>query len=240
MTSQRELERRLYRSEELAAIGELSAGIAHEIRNPLVAIKTSVNLLQDEPDLSEEGHQLLEVVAEETDQMAAIIEDFLQFARPKPPTFEDVDINQVLRDVVKRYKEVDQAKQVQWVEKLDDHMPVLRLDRYQIQQVITNLILNGLDAIGDEGRLEIGSCQEQGPDSEKMAHFFITDDGAGIAPDSVNKIFQPFYSTKEKGTGMGLAICRRIVDQHGGEIQVNSRVDQGTRFSVILPVKSQE
>ena len=159
MTTQRELERRLYRSEELAALGELSAGIAHEIRNPLVAIKTSVGLLQDESDLSEEGHQLLEVVAEETDQMAAIVEDFLQFARPKPPTLEEVNLNQVLRDVVKRYREVKQKKAVQWMETMDEELPLLWIDRYQIQQVITNLILNSLDALEQGGRLEIQSFQ---------------------------------------------------------------------------------
>ncbi|MBN1782498.1 GAF domain-containing protein [bacterium] len=237
MTPQRELERRLYRSEELASIGELSAGIAHEIRNPLVAIKTSVGLLQEEPELSEDGHQLLEVVKEETDQMAAIIEDFLQFARPKPPTFEEVEINQVIRDVVKRYRELN--GHIHWKEHLSHVIPPLWLDRYQIQQVMTNLILNAVDAMASGGTLKVRSDRETGPDSQFRIRITIADTGQGIPPENINKIFQPFFSTKEKGTGMGLAICRRIVDQHGGDIEVKSQEDKGTQFSVILPAEKQ-
>ncbi|MBN2102967.1 GAF domain-containing protein [bacterium] len=236
MTNQRELERRLYRSEELAAIGELSAGIAHEIRNPLVALKTSVGLLQDESQLSDEGQQLLCVVKEETDQMAAIIEDFLQFARPRPPSFEEVEINQVIRDVVKRYKEVNNNKKVKWVENLNDDLPKLWLDRYQIQQVFTNLVLNSLDAMESGGTLQVSSNKRTDVDSSDQIQIVVSDTGIGIHSDHLKKIFQPFYSTKEKGTGMGLAICRRIIDQHGGDIQVESESGKGTSFSVILPI----
>ena len=238
MTTQRELERRLYRSEELAALGELSAGIAHEIRNPLVAIKTSVGLLQDESELSEEGHQLLEVVAEETDQMAAIVEDFLQFARPKPPTFEEVNLNRLLRDVMKRYREVKQEKEVQWIESMDEKLPSLWIDRYQIQQVITNLILNGLDALEQSGSLEIRSFREE-CDPLRIC-FSVTDTGLGIQPECLHKIFQPFFSTKQKGTGMGLAICRRIIDQHEGEIRVESIAGKKTIFTVLLPIRARK
>ena len=236
MTKQRELERRLYRSEELASIGELSAGIAHEIRNPLVAIKTSVSLLQDEPELTDDGHQLLDVVKEETDQMAAIVEDFLQFARPKPPSFEEVEINQVLRDVVKRYKEVSNGQNIEWIETFDDRLPLLLLDRYQIQQVITNLVLNGLDAMESGGTLEIISSRIKSGTLKNHVQVAVKDTGDGIETDHLNKIFQPFFSTKEKGTGMGLAICRRIIDQHGGDIQVDSETGKGTCFFIFLPV----
>jgi len=236
MTNQRELERRLYRSEELAAIGELSAGIAHEIRNPLVAIKTSVGLLQEETELTDEGHQLLEVVREETEQMAAIVEDFLQFARPRQPSFEEVEVNQVLRDVMKRYKEVNDNKEIHWIENLNDDLPVLWLDRYQIQQVFTNLVLNSLDAMENGGTLEIRSQKIDDAESDGSIQIIVRDTGTGILPDHLNKIFQPFYSTKEKGTGMGLAICRRIIDQHSGDIEVESESGKGTNFSVILPI----
>jgi PAS domain S-box-containing protein len=207
MTPQRELERRLYRSEELASIGELSAAIAHEIRNPLVAIKTSVGLLQEEPELSGEGHQLLDVVKEETDQMAAIIEDFLQFARPKPPSFERVDVNQVLADVIRRYGELH-AGRVRWIEHLNRNIPTL----------------------------EIRSQAENETGSKPSIQITVSDTGIGIPSENLTKIFQPFFSTKEKGTGMGLAICRRIIDQHGGEIRVESEKGKGTHFTVILPV----
>jgi PAS domain S-box-containing protein len=234
MTCQRELERRLYRSEELAAIGELSAGIAHEIRNPIVAITTSVSLMKDEPMLSEEGRQLLDVVKEESDHLAAIVEDFLRFARPKQPSFQEEDVNKLLQDVVKRYKDRDKSK-IKWVQKYNKGLPVISLDRHQIQQVVTNLLLNGLEAMPDGGVIRINTGKEKGPvvDQVKVS---ISDTGIGIPEEEIPKIFQPFFSTKKNGTGMGLAICRRIMDEHHGEIFVKSKVEEGTTFSFVIPV----
>ena len=234
MTRERELERRLFRSEELAAIGELSAGIAHEIRNPLVAITTSVSLLKDEPDLSQEGRQLLDVVKEESDHLAAIVDDFLKFARPKKPAFQEEDINKLLKDVVGRYKDWNDKK-VKWVEAYGEDVPEISLDRHQMQQVITNLVLNGLDAMEERGELRVGT-QVEAMRGEAWVRVTISDSGVGIPEEEIAKIFQPFYSTKERGTGMGLAICRRIVDDHDGEILVESKVRKGTTFSVLLPV----
>jgi two-component system NtrC family sensor kinase len=234
MTRERDLERRLYKSEGLAAIGELSAGIAHEIRNPLVAILTSVSLLKEEARISEEGRQLLDVVKEESDHLASIVEDFLQFARPKKPVFEAEDVSQVARDAVKRCRDRD-GKGIEWQERYRDSLPPVPMDRHQIQQVITNLLLNGIDALGDGGTLGI----ETGfADKKKKDHVLIriSDTGTGIPRKNLEKIFQPFFSTKEKGTGMGLAICRHIVEEHGGEIQVESEAGKGAVFSVLLPV----
>ncbi|MFH1942960.1 MAG: GAF domain-containing protein [bacterium] len=234
MTQQRELERRLFRSEELAAIGELSAGIAHEIRNPLVAITTAVSLLKDESELSSEGQQLLDIVKEESDHLAAIVEDFLQFARPKKPTFKEEDIRKLLNAVVKKYKDLDENR-VKWVERYEDSLPMVSIDRHQIQQVITNLLLNGLDAMQNGGVLTIEARQEKSARQERV-RILVSDSGVGIPDDEISKIFQPFYSMKEKGTGMGLAICRRIMEEHDGEIFVESEVGKGTMFSLLLPV----
>ena len=236
MTHQRELERRLFRSEGLAAIGELSAGIAHEIRNPLVAITTSVSLLKDEPQLSEEGQQLLDVVKEESDHLAAIVDDFLQFARPKKPSFHKEDINKLLSDVVNRYKNWN-GKKIRLVEDYGSNIPPVSLDKHQIQQVITNLVMNSIDAMDEDDVLTIKTEREKKM-LEDVVHVMVTDTGVGISEEEITKIFQPFYSTKEKGTGMGLAICRRIINEHDGEISVESRVGKGTTFSVILPINS--
>lgn len=233
MTRERELERRLFRSEQLASIGELSAGIAHEIRNPLVAITTSVSLLKDEPMISDEGRQLLDVVKEESDHLAHIVDDFLRYARPKRPKFNDEDINQLLSDVIKRNRDWNENA-VNWIEKYQDSLPLVSLDRHQIQQVVTNLLRNGMDAMTDGGTLKIETSKD-----DRLAvpcvRLSITDTGEGISKDEIDMIFQPFYSTKDKGTGMGLAICRRIVNDHGGEIFVDSKVKQGTCFSIVLP-----
>jgi len=236
MTRERELERRLFKSEELASIGELSAGIAHEIRNPLVSIKNSASLLKDEAQLSDEGRQLIEVVREESNHLAAIVEDFLQFARPKKPAFEKEDVNYLMGESIKRCVDVN-GKEVDWVETYDKNLPKVSLDRYQLHQVIHNLLLNGLDAIGKKGRIEIETADEKNSDGH-FARILIKDSGIGISEQNLPKIFQPFYSTKEKGTGMGLAICRRIIEEHKGDISVESDEGEGTTFTVTIPVES--
>jgi len=235
MTRERELERRLFRSEELAAIGELSAGIAHEIRNPLVAITTSVSLLSDEPKISEDGRELLEVVKEESDHLAVIVDDFLRFARPQKPTLREENINKLLTDVIKKTTEFAD-KHIEIKKIFHNELPMTAIDRHQIQQVITNLINNGIDACGENGCLTISSGLIR---ENKSVHVVISieDTGIGIPDDEINKIFQPFFSTKTKGTGMGLAICQRIIDSHEGEITVYSKVGKGTVFSLTLPLE---
>ncbi|RKY54062.1 MAG: hypothetical protein DRP89_05390, partial [Candidatus Neomarinimicrobiota bacterium] len=166
--------------------------------------------------------------------LAAIVDDFLQFARPKKPSFHKEDINKLLSDVVHRYKNWN-GKKIQLVEQYEDNIPPVSLDRHQIQQVITNLLLNSLDAMEDGGTLTI-TTRRYKKMSEDMVRIMVADSGIGISEEDITKIFQPFYSTKEKGTGMGLAICRRIVNEHGGEISVESTVGKGTTFSVILPI----
>ena len=236
MTKERELERHLFRTEELAAIGELSAGIAHEIRNPLVAITTSVSLLKDETGLSEEGRELLDVVKEESDHLAAIVDDFLRFARPKTPTLEKENVVRLLSDTVRRCRDWKDSS-IDVVESYEGNLPQVGIDRHQIQQVITNLLLNAVDAMDGEGTLEISAKKEKGS-AEDRVRISVTDSGIGIPEDELSKIFQPFYSTKDKGTGLGLAICRRIVFEHGGDIFVDSTPEEGTSFSVVLPVES--
>jgi PAS domain S-box-containing protein len=236
MTRERELERRLFKSEELASIGELSAGIAHEIRNPLVAITTSVSLLKDETELSAEGRQILDVVKEEADHLAAIVDDFLKFARPKKIVLQIEDLNRLLKDVIKRHKEMGR-KDIQWAEEYDDRLPEIPLDRHQFQQVITNLLLNALDAMHHGGTLSVTTSLEERPAGPR-ARMTVSDTGAGVPESERTKIFQPFYSTKEKGTGMGLAICRRIVAEHDGEIFVEIGRESGAAFTVSLPVET--
>lgn len=235
ITKRRELEKRLFRSEELASIGELSASIAHEIRNPLVSITTSVNLLQDEDHISDDGHKLLDVVKEESDHLAVIVDDFLRFAKPQKLNIQAEDINQLIADVVKRHKDWNEDN-IAWEENYDFHLPFVDLDRHQFQQVITNLIMNSLDAITEEGKLTFETTIEErfGIKTVKVS---LNDTGIGIPHEEIDKIFQPFFSMKEKGTGMGLAICQRIIDNHGGEIIVESLNDTGTTFSIFIPIK---
>ncbi len=237
MTRERELEKRLYESQELASLGELSAGIAHEIRNPLIAINTAVSILKDEKDLSPEGQQVLDVVKEETDHLAAIVDDFLKYARPKKLVLEKEDLNKLIRDALKRFKDQCGEKMV-WIEQYDETLPPISMDRHQLQQVITNLLSNSIDAMPTGGKVFVETSFNGGK-NEKHVRIVIKDTGSGIQSDLLMKIFQPFFSTKEKGTGMGLAICRRIVNQHCGEMYVESEPGKGAVFTVALPVENQ-
>lgn len=236
MTRQRDLEKRLFESQELASLGELSAGIAHEIRNPLIAINTSVSILKDEQNLSPEGQQVLDVVKEETDHLAAIVNDFLKYARPKLLTLEKEDLNRLVQDALKRIK--DQAgEKIVWIERYDDTLPPMELDRHQMLQVFANLLSNSIDAMPEGGKLFIETVYQSGKKDNRVLIVF-KDTGMGIQSDLLAKIFLPFFSTKEKGTGMGLAICRRIVNQHNGEIFVESEPGKGAVFSVMLPLET--
>jgi len=235
MTRERELERRLFRSEELASIGELSAGIAHEIRNPLVAITTSAALLKDEPELSDEGQELIDVIKDESDHLAVIVDDFLRFARPRKPRLRDENVNKLMDELIRRTGEISD-KAVTLDSAFGEGLPMIAIDRHQIQQVMTNLLLNGIDASNVGTRIEIRTAQEIGLDGPRI-RIDVADEGEGISADEITKIFQPFFSTKERGTGLGLAICRRIIDGHEGEITVESVPGEGACFSVFLPVR---
>ncbi|MCK5146771.1 GAF domain-containing protein [bacterium] len=235
MTRERELERRLYRSEELASIGELSAGIAHEIRNPLVAITTSASLLKDEPELSEDGQQLIEIIKDESNHLAVIVDDFLRFARPKKPCLRDENINKLMDDLIRRTADISN-KPVKLIPDFEVDLQMIAIDRHQILQVMTNLLLNGIHASDIDSSIEIITRKVSNVDGHYIC-IDINDHGEGIPADEITKIFQPFFSTKERGTGLGLAICRRIIDGHDGEITVESTPGKGARFSVYLPVR---
>jgi len=234
LTKQRELERRLFRNEELASIGELSASIAHEIRNPLISIINSVNLLEDEDQMSDDGRQVLEIIREESDHLSVIVDDFLRFARPQQLNQQFEDINELISHVVKRHKEWNEDD-INWKEKYDSKLPKIELDRHQFQQVITNLLMNSLDAVGESGVVNVKTNKEE-RFGVKVVRISVSDTGMGIPEQEMKKIFQPFYSLKEKGTGMGLAICQRIIDNHGGELLVDSVEGEGTTFSILLPL----
>jgi PAS domain S-box-containing protein len=236
ITRERELEKQLHDSQELASLGELSAGIAHEIRNPLIAINTSVSILKDEKVLSPEGQQVLDVVKEETDHLAAIVNDFLKYARPKKLVLEQEDINKLVRDALKRVRE-QQGEKVVWIEQYDETLLPMFFDHHQLQQVVVNLISNSLDAMQGGGKLFVETAMN-GDSKDSRVLIIVKDTGTGIVPDLLGKIFLPFFSTKEKGTGMGLAICHRIVNQHGGDIFVESEPGKGAVFTVSLPMKA--
>ncbi len=236
ITALKELQRKLIRSEQLAAIGELSAAIAHEIRNPLGAINTSVGILKDALQLSGEDRELMEIISEETMRLNKIIEDFLQYANPKKLKLKETNINHLLQEILLLFRERLNNGIEQRIH-LDAQLPLMLIDPNQIKQVLINIIKNAMEAMPGGGVLTILTRQAKNRSGQDMVEILVKDTGCGIDPYDLKKIFQPFYSTKEKGAGMGLAICERIAQNHGGEIKVESRAGKGALFLLTLPMK---
>lgn len=233
----RELQKRLVRSEQFATIGKLSASIAHEIRNPLGAINTSVGILRDGMELKEQDKELMRIICEESQRLNKIITEFLQFARPNVPQFEKTDINNLIRETLLLFRE-KLANNIKTRSYLDDQLPELLIDPYQIKQVMINIIVNAIDSMPRGGKLTVLSRSQKhdrlGNDYVEIAFY---DSGMGISEFDLRKIFQPFFSTKEQGTGMGLAISDRIIQAHNGDLKVQSSLNKGTKFSIFLPMK---
>ena len=244
-----EMERELRRSERLAAIGQLSASIAHEIRNPLAAISGSIQVLgKRTPALADdpEARQLMEIVLRETDRLNALITDFLLYARPAPRRVAAIVLAAAVDDVLRMFESVRPAH-VAVSTRLEPGL-TLCADPEQLRQVLWNLVLNAAQAMENGGRLEIRTAHGGEPPQEPVpgrrneeqtqqdwVEIAVVDEGVGIPMDALDRIFDPFFTTKRGGSGLGLATVHRIVDQHGGSIRVESTLGAGTAVRVRLP-----
>ncbi|MEI8016836.1 MAG: ATP-binding protein [Schlesneria sp.] len=239
---QRELE--VLHSEQLAAIGQLAAGLAHELRNPLMPMKMLVQGAIDRDDgVGLNGEQLL-VVEEEISRLERSIQDFLDFARP--PTLEKspLDIRLVVEQTVELVSGRADRQRVQILDDFPDEPVMVEADPAQLRQVVLNLLLNALDAMPDGGRIDVTISPTRSPHwqdkSEKVSGtawtlLSIHDSGEGFATEILDRLFEPFSSTKETGTGLGMSICRRIVEAHGGVITASNSPQGGAVIDVSLP-----
>jgi len=240
LTEIRELERRrveqqLFESEKLAAVGRLAASIAHEVNNPLEAIKNALYLMQSDSGL-EKNARFLEIARKETERVSHIIRQMLGFAR-QPGEVDWVDVNQVLEEtLVLLEKKLKQSK-IRVIPAFNPQLPKIRARADQLRQVFLNLIINAQQAIHNEGEIRIATgLYEQALQPSIIIQ--MSDTGVGISEDDLARIFEPFFSTGKKGTGLGLWVTQDIVRQHGGRIEVNSQVGKGTVFNIILQVES--
>jgi len=226
----KDAQEKLVRTEKLAAIGQLAGGVGHELRNPLAAIKTSAYFLKMKlgKTAEEKVNKHLDMLEKQVDACNKIITDLLDFSRPGKTNIVEVDINQVVREMVKT---IGAPANVEIATSLAADLPKVMADSGQLERIFSNLISNAIQAMPDGGSLSLRTSQSGGFVEVKVA-----DTGVGIPQENLDKIFEPLFTTKAKGVGLGLAIGRALVERHGGTIGVESQVGKGTTFTVRLPV----
>jgi two-component system sensor histidine kinase PilS (NtrC family) len=236
VTDVKRLERHAAMQQRLAAVGEMAAGIAHEIRNPLTSMSGSMQILRQELPLSPEQSQLMDIVLRESERLNQTIKSFLAYARPQRLPAQPVDLRTVVQETATLLRN---SVEVSDKHKVDVSLPpdpvVAEADEGQVRQVLWNLATNGIRAMPAGGRLQLSARMEPGPGKSRMAALEVRDHGVGIPAAEIDHIFQPFRGSFGKGSGLGLAIVHRITTDYGGRIDVRSERGQGTTFTVILP-----
>ncbi len=230
------IEEQLRRAERLSALGELSAVLAHEIRNPLGSIRGTAEILRDDFPAGDRKYEFLEILIKETDRLNRVVEDFLGHARPLQVERETCDLVSELQDTVSLVSGEADMRGVR-LEFTAKALPQVAGDREKLRQVFLNLILNGVQATGRGGRVTITATQRtSGEGRPDVVELIFADTGEGIDPALLPRIFEPFFTTKPGGTGLGLAITHKIIESLGGSIEVESAPGKGSRFRVQLPV----
>jgi signal transduction histidine kinase len=225
-------EEQLRRADRLSALGELSASMAHEIRNPLGSIKGAVEILKDDYQEDEAKYEFIQILLKETDRLNRIVQEFLGFARPKQPELQKADMNEAIESVLNLTTQEARKAGVKVEKRLDPAIGRRSLDVGLLKQAFLNLVLNAIQAMPDGGILTV----ESGIKDSTIA-VTISDTGIGIPEENRKKLFTPFFTTKKNGTGLGLAITYRIIENHHGSIDVVSGPGKGTRFTVRIPIQ---
>lgn len=221
----------MQRTEQLRVCGELATGLAHEIKNPLAGIKVSMEVLHEDASVSEENREVLFKVIKEIKRIEALLKELLIFARPPKPQLNPTNINNIIDNSLSFANKL--SPNISFIKDLGNNLSMTMADQMQLQQIFLNLMLNAVDAMPDGGTLTIRTSEDREKNSILVE---MSDTGRGIKKDAVDKIFQPFFTTKPKGTGMGLAIAKRIVEEHGGNIHVKTAVGEGTTFGIVFPI----
>ena len=241
-TRMKAMETELKKADRLAAIGELSARIAHEIRNPLASISGSVQLIAQGEKIDVHDKNLLDIVLRETNRLNDLISDFLEYARPSNPLKIPISLKQFLADMIKLLRTDPRFKKVL----LDSTCPdglTIDFDRDQFQQVFWNLLVNAAEAMPGGGRVALHAEMLVGEAARafhgNVAKITVADNGRGMSQEDLKRVFEPFFTTKQGGTGLGLATVYRIIESHSGIILVDSSIDTGTTFTIYLPLPIQ-
>lgn len=242
MTAIKEMEDNLEKSRRLAFIGEMAASLAHEIRNPLASISGSIQVLQKGLNLNEADEKLMQIIIRGKDQLETFMKDFLILARPHSRIYEKTDIKEVISDVLESLRlGEDWHGEIEVAWKLSAPTTMIEVNRTEIRQVMWNLLLNAVQAMPEGGRMTIGiDTVLSGADSDEYLEIRISDSGIGIEEADLKKVFEPFYTTKEKGTGLGLAVVSRIIEGHSGKVRIESHRNEGATCVILLPFRGGE
>jgi len=227
----------MMQQEKLASIGRLSAGVAHEINNPLTTILTTAMLLQEELDPADPNYGELETITKETLRCRKIVTSLLDFARQSAPARKKCNVNEIVKESVVLTKKQAAFKDVTLSCEVDENTPELYLDKGQIQQSVINLIMNAIEATEAGGSIWVTTAFKR---YRERVDISVSDTGKGISEDDLSRVFDPFFTTKEKGNGLGLAITHGIIEQHNGAIDVSSKLGRGTTFTIKFPLKPGE
>lgn len=240
VTQVKRMEENLKKADKLAAIGELAARIAHEIRNPLAAVSGSVQLIAQSDSVADRDRRLFDIVLRETERLNDLISDFLNYARPSVPEKQPVDLHSLVAEIV-TLADSDRRFTAVRIENLVPAGLRPELDPAQFRQVLWNLLVNSADAMPRGCEITVTSRLIEevraGGELRRVHQITIADNGPGMPPDTLTRIFEPFFSTKSGGTGLGLATVYRIVETHGGRISAESVEGKGTVFTIYIPVR---
>jgi signal transduction histidine kinase len=237
------IQQELVRSEKLISLGRLSAGVAHEIRNPLNAIKGAIVHIQRRRRQDPLVNEYTQLVSEEIDRLNTFVTEFLYFARQSKPKPVPTHLNGLIKATQKLFQEQAAQLQIRFHNHLDPHLPDVLVDPHQIERVIVNVLINAMDALPEGGDISFSSCvlkSQQTPHSPEGVRIEIRDNGVGIASEHLDAIFDPFFSTKETGTGIGLPLSLSIVENHKGEMTVVPRQANGVKVTIELPLNPTE
>ena len=234
-----DLEEQIRRSDRLAALGVLAAGVAHEVRNPLVGIRAAAQLMEGEPEFPASMREFTGIIIRQVDRLNRIVSELLSFAGQQPLQRRPCNINQILEEALHLLGSALAGTRIAVVRRYDPEVPAVAGDPDRLLQVFLNLVRNGVEAMADGGELTVRTRFERvapqcGGRAAAVAE--ITDRGSGIPPEVQRHLFNPFFTTKHGGTGLGLPISVRIVEEHGGTIEVLSRAGEGSTFRVLLPL----
>ncbi|NMC12972.1 MAG: GAF domain-containing protein [Chloroflexi bacterium] len=234
VTEKRRLEAAIAQSEKLAAVGQLAAGLAHEINNPLTAIIANTQLLQREIEPEDDKRELVDLIAKAGYRAAQVVRNLLDLARKEQYVFEPTDINETIRNAFSLLHHEFISRSINLIFEPADNLPPITGSPDHLQGVWLNLLTNAMDALeSTSSEIRVSSAL-----NGNEIRVVVSDNGKGIPAERLNRIFEPFYTTKApgRGTGLGLSLCHRVIKQHGGHILVDSQIDVGTKFTVILPI----